>query len=132
MANADRSVQQNYPPPRRALVRFKIGCHPNQITMFDYHSVAWYCPGNHYVHSSFEMEKRRSTRSPKPRLREVPDQGTRISAVKNQGYQLPLHLWQDLVDEVTRRKKLGLPFASQNAIAVAGITEWLEKNKEAQ
>ena len=78
------------------------------------------------------MEKRRSTRSAKPRLREAPDQGTRISPVKNQGYQLPLHLWQDLVDEVARRKKLGLPLASQNAIAVAGITAWLEKYKEAQ
>lgn len=78
------------------------------------------------------MEKRRSTRNVKPRLREAPDQGTRINPVKNQGYQLPLHLWQDLVDEVARRKKLGLPYASQNAIAVAGIAEWLEKNKEAQ
>lgn len=78
------------------------------------------------------MEKRRSAKSMKPRLRAAPDQGTRINAVKNQGYQLPLHLWQDLVDEVARRKKLGLPLASQNAIAVAGITEWLEKNKEAQ
>lgn len=62
-------------------------------------------------------------------LRQVPDVGTRIAATKNQGYQLPLELWQDLVDEVARRRKLGLPFASQNAIAVAGISEWLEQHR---
>ncbi len=78
------------------------------------------------------MEKRRARRTLPSRLRSAPDQGTRIDAMKNQGYQLPLHLWQDLVDEVARRKKLGLPYASQNAIAVAGIADWLEKNKEAQ
>lgn len=78
------------------------------------------------------MEKGRTRRRAARTLRSTPDQGTQITAVKNQGYQVPLHLWQDLVDEVARRKKLGLPFASQNAIAVAGITEWLERNKETQ
>lgn len=76
------------------------------------------------------MEKKRS-RQTQRRLRSTPDSGTQITAMKNQGYQLPLHLWQDLVDEVARRKKLGLPYASQNAIAVAGIAAWLEQNKEA-
>lgn len=65
------------------------------------------------------------------RLRSAPDDGTRIAPAKNQGYTLPLPLWQDLVEEATRRKKLGLPMASQNAIAVAGIAEWLERHKGA-
>lgn len=62
-------------------------------------------------------------------LRVAPETGTRIVPSKNQGYSLPLPLWQDLVDEATRRKKLGLPLASQNAIAVAGIADWLQRNK---
>ena len=62
-------------------------------------------------------------------LRLAPEPGTQFSAVKNQGYQIPLQLWQDLVEESSRRKQLGLPLASQNAIAVAGITDWLEKHK---
>jgi len=64
-------------------------------------------------------------------LRLTPDVGTRIVPSKNQGYTIPLPLWQDLVEEATRRKKLGLPNASQNAIAVAGISEWLTRNKGA-
>ncbi|TWU62352.1 hypothetical protein V7x_40810 [Crateriforma conspicua] len=64
-------------------------------------------------------------------LRESPDAGTRIVPSKNQGYTLPLPLWQDLVEEATRRKKLGLSNASQNAIAVAGISEWLARHKGA-
>ena len=52
-----------------------------------------------------------------------------IEPAKNQGYQIPLSLWQELVDEAARRRKLGLPLGSQNAIAVAGITEWLERHK---
>lgn len=74
------------------------------------------------------MKKQNGIAPPAP-LRISPDTGTRIEPTKNQGYQLPLALWQDLVDEVTRRKKLGLPMASQNAIAVAGITDWLERNR---
>lgn len=62
-------------------------------------------------------------------LRAAPEPGTQISAVKNQGYQIPLPLWQDLVEEASRRKQLGLPCATQNAIAVAGISAWLEKHK---
>jgi hypothetical protein len=62
-------------------------------------------------------------------LRAAPEPGTQIAAVKNQGYQIPLHLWQDLVEEASRRKQLGLSCASQNAIAVAGISAWLEKHK---
>ena len=76
------------------------------------------------------MEKQRAHTTQQRQLRSMPDRGTQISAMKNQGYQLPLHLWQDLVDEVARRKKLGLPFASQNSIAVAGISEWLQNNKD--
>ena len=75
------------------------------------------------------MTKRRRTTTSTPSLRAVPEPGTLIAAAKNQGYQIPLPLWQDLVEEATRRKQLGLPFASQNAIAVAGISAWLEKHK---
>jgi hypothetical protein len=64
-----------------------------------------------------------------PPLRTAPELGTQLIPHKNQGYQLPLHLWQDLVDEAARRRKLGLSHASQNAIAVAAITAWLESNK---
>lgn len=66
-----------------------------------------------------------------PMLRTAPEAGTQLIPHKNQGYQLPLHLWQDLVDEAARRRKLGLPLASQNAIAVAAISAWLEHNKDA-
>lgn len=62
-------------------------------------------------------------------LRADPEPGTRIAAAKNQGYQIPLPLWQDLVEEANRRKRLGMDFASQNAIAVAGISEWLLRYK---
>ena len=48
---------------------------------------------------------------------------------KNQGYQLPLHLWQDLHEEAGRRKRLGLPLATQNAIACAALVSWLDENK---
>ncbi|HBE66685.1 MAG TPA: hypothetical protein DDW52_00920 [Planctomycetaceae bacterium] len=75
------------------------------------------------------MTKRRRTTISASSLRAAPEPGTQIAAAKNQGYQIPLPLWQDLVEEATRRKRLGLPFASQNAIAVAGISAWLEKNK---
>lgn len=64
-------------------------------------------------------------------LRQAPDEGTRIGAAKNQSYALPLPLWQDLVEEVARRRKMGLTHASQNAVAIAGITEWLAKHKGA-
>ena len=63
------------------------------------------------------------------KLRTALAAGTVIEPAKNQGYQIPLSLWQELVDEAARRRKLGLPLASQNAIAVAGITEWLNRNK---
>ena len=75
------------------------------------------------------MARRRSSTSTSPALRAVPEPGTQIEAVKNQGYQIPLYLWQDLVEEASRRKQLGLPCATQNAIAVAGISAWLEKHK---
>lgn len=75
------------------------------------------------------MTQRRNTKTSEPSLRAIPEPGTRIAAAKNQGYQIPLPLWQDLVEEASRRKQLGLPFASQNAIAVAGISAWLEKHK---
>ena len=71
------------------------------------------------------------TKRTRKSLRTQPEPGTQIVPAKNQGYQIPLTLWQDLVEEATRRKRLGLPYASQNAIAVAGISEWLEKHKEA-
>ena len=48
---------------------------------------------------------------------------------KNQGYQLPLELWMELVEESSRRKRLGLPLPTQNAIAVEAIGDWLSKNK---
>lgn len=75
------------------------------------------------------MTRRRKPTSTSQPLRAAPAPGTQIAAVKNQGYQIPLHLWQDLVEEASRRKQLGLPCASQNAIAVAGISAWLEKHK---
>lgn len=74
---------------------------------------------------------RKQTKSGGSELRAIPDEGTRIVPSKNQGYTIPLPLWQDLVEEATRRKKLGLNNASQNAIAVAGIAEWLARNKGA-
>ena len=74
------------------------------------------------------MTRRRKLSKNQP-LRAAPEPGTQISAVKNQGYQIPLQLWQDLVEEASRRKQLGLQCASQNAIAVAGISAWLEKHK---
>jgi len=77
------------------------------------------------------MTRRKAKANDHRRLRQTPDNGTRIAPSKNQGYTLPLPLWQDLVEEATRRKKLGLPMASQNAIAVAGIAEWLERHKGA-
>ena len=48
---------------------------------------------------------------------------------KNQGYQLPLHLWQELHEEAGRRKRLGLPLGTQNAIACAALASWLNENK---
>lgn len=59
--------------------------------------------------------------------------GTRIGLYshKNQGYQLPLPLWQDLKVEATRRKALGLSFDSQQAIAVAALEDWLDENRGA-
>lgn len=55
--------------------------------------------------------------------------GTRFEAKKNQGYQLPLNLWQELHAEAGRRKRLGLPLGTQNAIACAALRDWLETNK---
>lgn len=75
------------------------------------------------------MARRSKMEVQKQALRSVPEQGTRFAPAKNQGYQIPLPLWQDLVDEVARRKRLGLSYASQNAIAVVGIQEWLLRNK---
>lgn len=75
------------------------------------------------------MRKQKKAKSTTQPLAGVPIPGTQIEATKNQGYQLPLFLWQDLVQEVARRKMLGLKYSSQNAIAVVGITQWLEKNK---
>ena len=75
------------------------------------------------------MTKRRRTSAAVQPLRATPSPGTQIAAVKNQGYQIPLPLWQDLVEEAARRKQLGLPCASQNAIAVASISAWLAKHK---
>lgn len=75
------------------------------------------------------MTKRKRTTKSESMLRAAPEPGTQIAAAKNQGYQIPLPLWQDLVEEATRRKRLGLSFPSQNAIAVAGISEWLQKHK---
>ncbi len=79
-----------------------------------------------------EMSRRTKTTKSEQALRAAPEPGTQIAAAKNQGYQIPLPLWQDLVEEATRRKRLGLSFASQNAIAVAGISEWLQKYKGGQ
>ena len=55
--------------------------------------------------------------------------GTRFEAKKNQGYQLPLRLWQELHEEAGRRKRLGLRLGTQNAIACAALRDWLEENK---
>jgi len=90
-------------------------------TMFALRFNRCYCPA--------ELRKTNMRKRNKSRLRTEPERGTVIAAAKNQGYQLPLHLWQDLVDEVSRRKRLGLPLATQNAIAVASISDWLERNK---
>jgi hypothetical protein len=78
------------------------------------------------------MSKRAQTSNTASALRADPEPGTRIAAAKNQGYQIPLPLWQDLVEEANRRKRLGMDFASQNAIAVAGISEWLQRHKGGQ
>lgn len=75
------------------------------------------------------MTKKRTEPAKFSSLRREPEAGTRIVANKHQSYQLPLYLWQELVDESSRRKRLGLNHPSQNAIAVAAITEWLEANK---
>ena len=64
-------------------------------------------------------------------LRRVPQPGTKINGygVKNQGYQLPLPLWQELKVEAARRKALGLAFDSQQAIAVEALEDWLARFK---
>ena len=64
-------------------------------------------------------------------VRRFPRPGTKIPPYghKNQGYQLPLPLWQDLKVEAARRKVLGLSFDSQQAIAVAALEDWLDRNK---
>ena len=58
-------------------------------------------------------------RSIRKEVRRLPRPGTKIPPYghKNQGYQLPLPLWQDLKVEAARRKVLGLSFDSQQAIA---------------
>ena len=48
---------------------------------------------------------------------------------KNQGYQLPLRLWQALHEEAGRRKRYGLPLATQNAIACEALDVWLSQHK---
>ena len=75
------------------------------------------------------MTRKRTELAKSSALRREPEAGTRITANKHQSYQLPLYLWQDLVDESSRRKRLGLSYPSQNAIAIAAITDWLEANK---
>ena len=54
---------------------------------------------------------------------------SQFEAKKNQGYQLPLHLWQELHEEAGRRKRLGLRLGTQNAIACQALSEWLKANK---
>jgi len=54
---------------------------------------------------------------------------TPLSSHKNQGYQLPLPLWQELKVEAARRSALGLSFDSQQAIAIAALEDWLLENK---
>ncbi len=62
-------------------------------------------------------------------LKQSPMVGSHFEAKKNQGYQLPLHLWQELHEEAGRRKRLGLRLGTQNAIACQALTEWLRANK---
>jgi hypothetical protein len=100
--------------------------------VFDF--VAGSCYGlspRSYFKAVSNMARRQKEQILRHELRSQPEQGTRFSPAKNQGYQIPLPLWQDLVDEVARRKRLGLSHASQNAIAVAGITDWLLRHKGA-
>ena len=76
------------------------------------------------------MKKEKRTNGAKSSaLRREIEVGTRVVASKNQGYTIPFWLYQELVDEATRRRRLGLPHSSQNAIAIAGITAWLEEHK---
>ena len=75
------------------------------------------------------MKRRPKIRGKGSKLRADLDHGTRYRPVKNQGYQLPVALWQDLSEEAGRRRRLGLDFDSQNAIAVAAISAWLENHK---
>jgi hypothetical protein len=72
-------------------------------------------------------------RSVRKEVRRLPQPGTKIPLYghKNQGYQLPLPLWQDLKVEAARRKALGLSFDSQQAIAVAALEAWLVRHKGA-
>jgi hypothetical protein len=81
------------------------------------------------VSSELVMIKRKAEVGRITQLRREPEAGTRIVANKHQSYQLPIYLWQELVDESSRRKRLGLSHPSQNAIAIAAITQWLEANK---
>lgn len=62
----------------------------------------------------------------------APMAGSQFEAKKNQGYQIPLYLWQQLHEEAGRRKRLGLPLGSQNAIACAALAEWLQSNRGSQ
>lgn len=65
----------------------------------------------------------------KQNVRREAEAGTRILPTKNQGYTIPIYLYQELVSEASRRRRLGLSHGSQNAIAVAALTSWLEENK---
>lgn len=63
------------------------------------------------------------------KIKREPEAGTRIQPTKNQGYTIPIYLYQELVSEASRRRRLGLSHGSQNSIAVAALTSWLEENK---
>lgn len=74
------------------------------------------------------MARRQSSKQATPK----PLAGSLHEAKKNQGYQLPLHLWQQLHEEAGRRKRLGLPLGTQNAIACQALSDWLKAHKGGQ
>ena len=73
----------------------------------------------------------RTRRTSRKEVRKTPQPGTKRNGfgVINQGYQLPLPLWQQLKSEATRRKILGLENQSLQAIAVAAFEDWLMRNR---
>lgn len=74
------------------------------------------------------MARSQAAKNSKP----APMAGSQFEPKKNQGYQIPLYLWQQLHEEAGRRKRLGLPLGSQNAIACAALAEWLKSNQGGQ